>query len=823
MPPLAQKPPPYPTGKVYDEGRNHMRRFSIPRPENDQQSWKSAEQSPMRGFRWHESVGLFRRQVAGIKRLFAVLRKHHWEAAIHASIVALALVFFAGVFSLFVADDLRISGNHLERTMDHARKEAVAKSLHDQFAVPNYIIHRFEASGDVSLGSSAPEESSTTEQLLAWLLSRSELNDTSSTVEIRNGDGSRGIPRIFFATIDASNIGERVRAVASTITYATNTGRIPVIFWGLHRERWSLPWAQTFKEPVILAQKAVLVDYMLEDSVSIPSAPDEIRFNPDAGEKHAGDTDGPVDNISNREDSIEAEASHDWAELSVVDLSLESPAAGAGQVSRGVAEGLGIRKNENPSSVERNQKVTTRDDIRTFDTAAAVDAHVAAFLRNEVVSRYAPAFQASSLATSGLLDCQGPFEAEASTAYAFEYALGRMTDKMVLQRLHDYFEVPYMLLQGMKKHMHLLLLRQLVAKEASGIRAPRVVFIHVQYGLGNRLRALGSAMAFAKETNRALVVIWEPDHHLDCEYGDLFVETDDIVVSDNFGPTESWPFEVSRAQDSAAQRVAWYNYMRVNGEHVHDPSELVLNDKEAHIYISSAYVVQSLETPYIIRTQSHFWAVMGSLTPQVSVARMVERLSQMPMEKMMGVHIRSKLIKTDISGVGVEEYTKESSSRTDYWRSLTQVDTFLEEMKRQPSSQLFYVAADQIDVLEKLQAAFPSRIFYTARQCEGRDRACLPYALADILLLAKCPSIRGSYWSSFSEIAIRIGGGRVLLAGIDFGRPSLGKPTSHSKTESAVKVKSAAKVPSVGRKRRRKRSPAPAKQPPAKPTSTKQG
>lgn len=346
-----------------------------------------------------------------------------------------------------------------------------------------------------------------------------------------------------------------------------------------------------------------------------------------------------------------------------------------------------------------------------------------------------------------------------------------------------------MMLKGMRVPMVRQLLRVLLLKQSLGVPRPRCVFVHAQFGLGNRLRSLGSAMAFASETGRVPVVIWVADHHLNCHYSDLFLENDGLVVNDNFDEEVGgeWPWEEERARDPNASKMKFYNYMKQNGHHIHEPSVAVIDDKEAHIFIKSAYVIQSPSTPSIMHTHSPFWRVLSrSLTPNIVVARLIESQAQMPTDNLMGIHIRSKRIETDIEGVGVEEYSKESSKRTDYWRNLTQVDTFVQEMARQPRDQLFYVAADDALVLPALQQVFPSRIYCTPRRCDGRDTECLPYALADILILARCKTIRGSYWSSFSEMAVRIGGGRVFLAGIDFGRPR--KRRIESAREKAISV-----------------------------------
>lgn len=43
------------------------------------------------------------------------------------------------------------------------------------------------------------------------------------------------------------------------------------------------------------------------------------------------------------------------------------------------------------------------------------------------------------------------------------------------------------------------------------------------------------------------------------------------------------------------------------------------------------------------------------------------------------------------------------------------------------------------------------------------------YALADMILLSRTKLILGSYWSSFTEAAMRLGSQNVHLAGVDFG------------------------------------------------------
>lgn len=756
LPRLTGKPPPYPSSQMSERSRTYMRRLS--KPNIDYSARGPIVQQRATPLCIFDAVCS---RLCAVMACFPRKSKSGTGILCHAAILAACLVSFSiagsslmasrrgsGMFSVFHNDDLV----HDEPT-DTALVE-VETTLHAQFAVPIYVMQRLSQPPPSFLLRHPNEDEfrpcAAARLLLKFLTNR--MNDVENVNPATAGSASS--QRALFATVDGVDIEERVRAVASALAYAESTQRVPVIFWGIHHQQWNLSYSASFTDAAAIERKAVVVNYLLDD---IPTG--DAPAADSSKSVTQANSDGELQDI----DHDHEVATADWAEFSVVDVVSDASMLESSDV---------VSTDESSGTSTSIHQPKTRDDIRTLDSAAAVDSHVSVVLTDEAVSRYAPRSLAATYVSSGLLKASNDLSRNAATAYAFENAFVDLSEEGVIRRLHESFHVPYLLLQGMRPHMLRLLLQNFVAKRASGVQKPQAVFVNVQFGLGNRLRALGSALAFARETNRVPVLIWVPDHHLNCLYRDLFVEQDEIAVNDGFDGGEGWPFEEQRAQDDKSKNVVWYNYMRQNGVHVHDPSELVVDDKDMHVYVSTAYVIQTPVTPYIIRTQSPFWSVLKSLTPQVTVGRLVERLDQMPLHKMMGVHIRSKLIESDISGIGVDEYSKESSKRTDYWRSLTQVDTFIGEMKKQSPTQLFYIAADNVEALEKLQEEFPSRIYYTARRCDGRDRECLPYALADMILLSKCTSIRGSYWSSFSELAVRMGGGRVLLAGIDFGRPS---------------------------------------------------
>lgn len=588
------------------------------------------------------------------------------------------------------------------------------RQLHDRFSIPWHYIHLL----------------SDVQQMRLYGLLSAPLSDSEITFDHKR--------HILFTHVTNCSFPECLRAIAAAISYARVTGRITLLFVDTIGG-WTID--QFFH----ISEDGRFTD----DTMVISVQPGTVNLKPS--------TDTSL---------------IDWAELSLVEAAIPPEAVTKGPSSGRILHGAHHKVNFHVNGGSDNQPtIGNTKTLATLDNLAVIDSHVLLTLSDVMWSRYNP-----RVIQENLLDgIFRPKTAAAAEMLASSSLLGRRVATRKIEYtndlLHDEFDIPYMLTRGMSPFSRKLLLLKLLTKTKKGVKRPTVIFLHAQYGLGNRLRALGSAMAFARQTDRVLVLIWVPDQHLNCKFTDLFVESDEFVVTHSFKAGEKWPFRGNKETDVAMRNVKWYNYMRPDGVEISPSSELVSDDRDVHLYVSTCYVIQSRVTPFIMRTTSTYWLVLRSLTPHVNVQRLVDRFAIYPMSQMIGIHIRGKSIKRDISGVSEKQYTAESSRTTDYWRNLTQVDTFVQEMKRQTADQLFYVAADQKEVFAQLEKEFPARIFYTPRQCDSRDKDCLPFALADILLLAKCSSLRGSYWSSFTELSTRIGRARFLLAGVDFGRP----------------------------------------------------
>ena len=93
----------------------------------------------------------------------------------------------------------------------------------------------------------------------------------------------------------------------------------------------------------------------------------------------------------------------------------------------------------------------------------------------------------------------------------------------------------------------------------------RHLIIHVQYGLGNRLRALASAMSVAAARHMPMLVVWARDAHCNCSFSELF----DASTVGRFAlldaPAGPWEAELWAAVQADEATFEAHSYMREDG------------------------------------------------------------------------------------------------------------------------------------------------------------------------------------------------------------------------------------------------------------------
>lgn len=292
----------------------------------------------------------------------------------------------------------------------------------------------------------------------------------------------------------------------------------------------------------------------------------------------------------------------------------------------------------------------------------------------------------------------------------------------------------------------------------------RLLFVHCMHGLGNRLRVLGSALAFARNTRRVPVIIWERDAHIAAEFHSLFKVQNFIVMKKFNLPLPATHFD---QYSGPWKNFYFYNYMEM--EENARKGEVITNNPDKHLYYKGAYVMEAPDYTWWEASNVH----LRKLQPVDIVHDHLSKLIAQNISEAIGVHIRNRTLARDIKNVDFEkEYGSKAAKKMEYWREQSCFRTFMGEMNRiirkVNSEAKFYIATDTYMIIPLLEKRFPGRILSTKRSCDDRNSKCMIYALIDMYALSRTKQLLGSNWSSYTEMIERLSGLKARLAGQDF-------------------------------------------------------
>jgi len=203
---------------------------------------------------------------------------------------------------------------------------------------------------------------------------------------------------------------------------------------------------------------------------------------------------------------------------------------------------------------------------------------------------------------------------------------------------------------------------------------------------------------------------------------------------------------------------------------------LITDTPGKHIYYKGAYV---LEVPAPAMSN---WDAdnkeLQQLQPVSAVRELIENVERMNggqnLADMVGVHVRNKRLSEDIGAVKdvASEYGSAASQTMDHWRQMSSFRVFLprlEALRQQDPNLRVFVASDTASIVDVFREKLgEDAVVYVPRSCDNREMRCIQLAFADALCLARTKRLLGSNWSSFTELAQRLGAGKAELAGKDF-------------------------------------------------------
>lgn len=251
-----------------------------------------------------------------------------------------------------------------------------------------------------------------------------------------------------------------------------------------------------------------------------------------------------------------------------------------------------------------------------------------------------------------------------------------------------------------------------------------MIYLRPLAGLCNRLRVMSAAMALAHDAMARLKVYWQIDPEMNTKFSDLFEPIAGVSV-------------VETTYNDYWQRAVFHR------------QNIFMNRAPAWPIRADAITRANGFRPSGVSTCSEFYGHTDYswIIPRVEIQCTIdEEWTRMGPGPIVGVHIR----------------------RTDNAESIkaSPTELFIKRMQREleiyPETR-FFVATDDDRTKDELRNVFGEGMITRNQVARRSDVNGVRDALVDLMLLSRCSRIYGSYWSSFSGVAAKIGGRQLEI------------------------------------------------------------
>src|SRR5580658_10089703 len=253
-------------------------------------------------------------------------------------------------------------------------------------------------------------------------------------------------------------------------------------------------------------------------------------------------------------------------------------------------------------------------------------------------------------------------------------------------------------------------------------RFDRILFDVRSFGLANRLRALAGYYALSLSLGIPLVVRWGFTRDCPCHFGALF---------------EDQPFELMSPTQAISPK----------------PTSLVVSD------CPWFDIIWDRHAPWMPfpTFANQAVAFLQSLTPIRSIrVRVDAHCAQMRISEATGLHIRH----TD-NLAAYQRWSRKASGQFDP-NAVSSPAGYLGGLRRHACRGTVFVATDDPDVVDEFGIAKEFRVISIPKTYRAADGGSLrttdmETALMELLLLSRCATLIGTYYSSFSKLPAVIG------------------------------------------------------------------
>lgn len=258
-------------------------------------------------------------------------------------------------------------------------------------------------------------------------------------------------------------------------------------------------------------------------------------------------------------------------------------------------------------------------------------------------------------------------------------------------------------------------------------------------GLANRLRVLATSIKLARESNKQLCIYWQPSKYLNAEFQQLFEIPETIAITT--APFRYLLWLRARSFTGKLTKIfMWYlRLFQFDFIFLDNMAEQVWHNK-----IDLQKEVDQSKDVFICSCQELNYFDLEDyklFIPKLELLNIIEEISNQFSPYTIGIHIRS----TD------NQWSKKNSP----------FGLFVEKIKQEISANprvSFFVATDNEEYQKALIQDFGTEKIICYQKEFRRDvTKGIKDAVVDLFCLSKTAKIYGSYFSSFSYVAGRIG------------------------------------------------------------------
>ncbi len=259
-----------------------------------------------------------------------------------------------------------------------------------------------------------------------------------------------------------------------------------------------------------------------------------------------------------------------------------------------------------------------------------------------------------------------------------------------------------------------------------------MIIVKPHSGLSNRMRCIESSYKLSKILETSLLVKWNRSPYLNCSFDDLFKILESFSVQETGYTSIKDNGRIDKVISKYLQ-LPFYKlakYTTFHNKEVKSINKTIINKlkQSSNIYINSGEdFLTDMEWNNIFQ-------------PTSEIQNQINKYSEGFHPYTFGIHIRRG------------DNTK-SIKQSPMLLFINKIDEILGEIDKAK----FFLATDSIEIEKELKERYNGRIVTTQKILDRNSVAGIKDALIDLFCLSNTSKIYGSYWSSFSEIASKIG------------------------------------------------------------------